>query len=119
MLTGPEKTRDGFDLQFGTNHLGHYLLTDILMTKLLKSADEGREPRFSCPFNSAKSQHKFPYNFFKQDCQRLEQGSSVVQGPQMVEIIKFHKIKTDFLIFFLQSGAISTSSFMGHLTVEW
>ena len=34
-------TRDGFELAFGVNHLGHFLLTLLLMP-LLRSADEAR-----------------------------------------------------------------------------
>ncbi|CAI4214196.1 unnamed protein product [Parascedosporium putredinis] len=51
MATPEGRTRDGFETQFGTNHLGHFLLFHLLKDRLLA----GSSPEFHSRFVSVSS----------------------------------------------------------------
>ena len=38
-------TQEGYEIQFGTNHMGHALLTKLLLPKLLSTAEDGSDVR--------------------------------------------------------------------------
>jgi NAD(P)-dependent dehydrogenase (short-subunit alcohol dehydrogenase family) len=67
------ETADGFELQFGTNVLGHFALTALLMPALLRSAESGAEqPRVVTIASIAHKRARLNFN----DLQ-----SSVNYGP--------------------------------------
>ncbi|EGE77498.2 short-chain dehydrogenase/reductase [Blastomyces gilchristii SLH14081] len=41
MAVPPGLTKDGYEIQFGTNHMGHALLTKLLLPLLIKTAESG------------------------------------------------------------------------------
>ena len=60
------KTEDGFDMQLGTNHLGHFLFTELITPLLMKSASSGFDTRLVfnivsiyCVDLIPKSDHKY------------------------------------------------------------
>ncbi len=50
------RTVEGWEMQFATNHIGHFLLTNLLISALKKSAADGRKPRI---VNLSSAAHRF------------------------------------------------------------
>ncbi|CAG8976415.1 hypothetical protein HYALB_00008540 [Hymenoscyphus albidus] len=45
MMVPPGLTKQGYEIQFGTNHLGHFLLSELLVGIMEKTAKEGGDVR--------------------------------------------------------------------------
>ncbi|KAF1796639.1 hypothetical protein V8B55DRAFT_1394110 [Mucor lusitanicus] len=45
ILNEKQQTKDGFEMQFGTNYLGHFLLTELLLQKSMIALDESEPAR--------------------------------------------------------------------------
>lgn len=60
-----QRTAQGFEMQFGTNHVGHFLLTCLMAPALLAAAAAGGEPRV---INLSSAGHRFgAFNFTDPD----------------------------------------------------
>ncbi|KAF4334005.1 alcohol dehydrogenase Bli-4 [Fusarium beomiforme] len=53
MSVPPGTTDEGYEIQFGTNHMGHALLTKLLLPTLLRTADNGADVRVTVLASSA------------------------------------------------------------------
>jgi NAD(P)-dependent dehydrogenase (short-subunit alcohol dehydrogenase family) len=75
-------TRDGFEIQFGTNHLGHYLLTRLLLDRIVESGP-------ARIVNVASAAH---YNAKKIDWDALRQRTRTVTAMREYSVSKLSNV---------------------------
>ena len=109
-----EKTEDGFDLQIGTNHFGHFLFTELLMPLVKKSAASGHHPRIVIVSSMG---HEFVRNGFCFDDIHFDKGeyNTVMAYSQskLANILHAKELarrleNTGISVYVLHPGAIMT-----------
>ena len=111
------RTADGFEMQFGTNHLGHFLLTNRLMPAILKG-DAPRIVNLSSGGHSISDVDLDDPNFERQDYDPWDSygRSKTANVLFTVELVKRHGPK-GLLSYAVHPGMIMTE--LGrHLTEE-
>jgi NAD(P)-dependent dehydrogenase (short-subunit alcohol dehydrogenase family) len=73
------KTVDGIETQFGTNHIGHFLLTNLIMPKILAAGHGARIVNVSSLAHRMVDVRLEDWNF--------EVGSALIGSPQKVQIL--------------------------------
>ena len=88
-------TDDGYEVQFGTNHMGHALLVKLLMPTIVKTAEQEGDARIvwtssqafqlvkDLPLESAKTDQKKGFEFLGRWTRYGEYELSLVAGPNV------------------------------------
>ena len=103
-----EETHDGFEMQIGVNHLGHFLLTNSLLELILKSA-AGRIVNVSSggykwgKFNEEDPHLKKSYNVFK------GYGQSKLANILYTKELALRLKDTNVIVNTLHPGAVATN----------
>ncbi len=84
IMACPEgKTVDGFEMQFGTNHLGHFLMTGLLVPALLKGAPA------RVVALSSRAHHMSPVDFEDPNFEKREYNKWVSYGQSKTANVLF------------------------------
>lgn len=112
MAVPPGLTKDGYEMQFGTNHMGHALLLKNLLPLMTKTADSGRDVRlvtttstaFLSASNIAYDSIKTPQDMFFGQWRRYAQSklANILYSQKIAEL--YPKIMSCSI----QPGVVST-----------
>ena len=100
-MAGRGKTSDGFELAFGVNHLGHFLLVELLLPRLLEAASprvvivaseahrSARRPDWDAVRQKTRSLTGFPEYSVSKLCNILHAGELARRNPRL-EVATVH-----------------------------
>ena len=110
------KTKDGFEMHLGTNHLGHFLLTELLIPKMRKSAASGFNPRIvivssmahqNARINWDDVNFKTPGSYNKFRAYGQSKLANVMHGAALARRLE----NTGVTVYTLHPGAVATDLF--------
>ena len=81
------KTEDGFDMQMGTNHFGHFLFTEMVMPLIRKSAASGEHPRIVIVSSMAHQMANNGINFDDIHCENNYNSMKVYGMSKLANIL--------------------------------
>jgi len=113
MMCPQWKTEDGFDMQMGTNHFGHFLFTELLLPLIKKSASDGFHPRIvilsSLAHRSAKNGISFNDINFEKSFKTVEvYGQSKLANILHAKELSRRLEGSGISVYVLHPGVIST-----------
>lgn len=71
-------TADGYDLQFGTNVLGHFFFTSLLIPALLAGASSSPDKTARVVTTSSSAHHPLDFNTFRNSPARTQLGTKLL-----------------------------------------
>ena len=103
-------TEEGYDMQFGTNHLGHFLLTELLLPLVKASDKKGNKPRIVIVSSKAHERGKMHWtdlNFKTSRYNRIEAyGQSKLANVLHAKELARRLANTGIKVYSLHPGVI-------------
>jgi len=113
MMCPELRTTEGFEMQIGTNHLGHFLLTELLLPKLRKSAASGFNARIVIVSSLAHEQGEIRFDDLNWNTKGSYSAMRAYQQSKLANIMHGAALarrleNTGITVYSLHPGVIAT-----------
>ncbi|KAF7562853.1 hypothetical protein G7046_g1285 [Stylonectria norvegica] len=118
MATPPGLTEDGYEIQFGTNHMGHALLAKLLLPILKKTASSGADVRvvsLSSAGHTLLPKGTFSFDSLKSQAEDLSTLVRYAQGKlsNILWAKQFAKEHPELTVAAVHPGVVNTNLMVG------